>query len=118
MTRSYKPLSHDEAMDVVGREDVVTAYYATGDKLMDGTVIAYSIVPQVLIENEDGHRRWWRRDMVALEATVPEIYCLKDSDGVWWVSTDPDKDVDLSYDPVRVRWPAFIGSATWEVPPQ
>ena len=77
----------------------------TGSRYMAES-IADSIIEAGWVSPED-HR-------AALEG---EIYCLKDSDGVWWVSTDPDKDVDLSYDATRVRWPAFIGAA-WTAPPQ
>jgi len=28
-----------------------------------GTVIAYSDSPQVLIQTEDGHQVWWRKDL-------------------------------------------------------
>ena len=53
-------------------------------------------------------------DVSVREVPTNEIYCLKDSDGLWWTSPDPDDGLDLGYDHVRNRWPAFI-STRWEV---
>lgn len=44
----------------------VRAFYGTdyGRTRIEGTVVAYSATPQVLIEAEDGSRDWWGVDLV------------------------------------------------------
>lgn len=68
---TYKPLTHEEAYNLVGKGATVTAYNG-GTPIVGpiphatGRLIAYSVEPQVLIEDEQGKKTWWRRDMVAL----------------------------------------------------
>jgi hypothetical protein len=37
--------------------------YGSGEVYTEGTVLAHSLVPSILIETESGERIWWRHDM-------------------------------------------------------
>lgn len=56
--------------EAVGR--FATAVDGQGNQTAVGFVLAYSIVPQVLIEEADGTREWHRHDQAQL-ATVEEV---------------------------------------------
>lgn len=50
--------------EMVGEDTTVFAYEGTGTLHSIGKVIAYSIVPQVLIQPLDGGEKfWWREDL-------------------------------------------------------
>lgn len=58
------PLQAAAAVETSAR---VTARTGQGDTHATGTVVAYSLVPQVLIVTDDGRRVWWRADMTDVD---------------------------------------------------
>lgn len=100
MSETFTPLTARQANDLVGRQATVTAYSMHNvvggpHKHMTGTLVAYSIEPQVLIEDEHGEHTWWRRDMVALEKPeepTGDRATVRDADGALWTKYREERD--------------------------
>lgn len=72
-------MNREQAMRAVTDEAQVVARYGTGMEMGRGRVIAYSIVPTLLIEAEDGTRFSWRHDMVEPATAAEQVVARLDS---------------------------------------
>lgn len=59
-------MTPDEAIQAVADQSTIRLLTGQGEEWAVGKMVAYSVVPSVLIETEDGERISWRHDMAEL----------------------------------------------------